>query len=88
MDLEKNIQQLFSNDQSDIDADKFLKRLHHTRAIKHRNKQRLTYGLSTLAVVLFVVVLSITQITTDTMNYNSDYFMGLINCFYILNIIY
>ncbi len=62
MNIEKEMQNLFSDDHSAIDADKFLDRLHSTRDRKVRNQQRLSYSISSFVVVLLVGLLSITQL--------------------------
>lgn len=76
MDLEKNIQNLFDDQPSEIDADNFLTKLHKTRETRLRNKQRLTYGVSTLAVVLLIGLISITQLTTNSLETNYDYHLS------------
>ena len=53
MDLERNIQNLFDGQPSEIDAENFLTKLHKTRETRLRNKQRLTYSVSSLVVVFF-----------------------------------
>ncbi len=65
MNIEKQIQSLFSDDSSTIDADNFLDRLHTTRERKIRNQQRLSYSISSLVVVLLVGILAITQLNNN-----------------------
>ena len=76
MDLEEKIQHLFTDQKSEIDADGFIKNLHHTREVKMRNKQRLAYGVLSLMVVLLVGIISITQLSTNTLNTNYDYYFS------------
>lgn len=75
MNIEKQFQNLFSNDSSTIDADNFLDKLHATREKKIRNQQRFSYGISSLAVVLLVGILAITQLknTATDIQYNQYY---------------
>lgn len=75
MDLEQNIQKLFDDQSSEIDADNFLAKLHKTREIRLRNKQRLAYGVSTLVVVMLVGIISITQFSTKSTPVNYDYYL-------------
>jgi len=77
MDLENKIQNLFNNQKKNIDADQFLIKLHHTREIRLRNKQRLSYGISTLAVVLIVGIISITQLKNSSTDANYEYYYSL-----------
>ena len=75
MNIEKKMQNLFSDDHSAIDGDKFLDRLHSTRDRRVRNQQRLTYGLSSLVVVLLVGLLSFNQLndSASAIQYNQYY---------------
>lgn len=74
MELEQKIQNLFTDHDADIDADTFITNLHQTREFRMRNKQRLTYGVSSLIVVLLVGVISITQLETNRLNPTFDYY--------------
>ncbi len=65
MNIEKQIQNMFSDDSSTIEADNFLDKLHATRERKIRNQQRFSYGLSSLVVVLLVGILAITQLNNN-----------------------
>ena len=76
MDLEQKIQQLYTDQKTEIDADGFIKNLHQTREIRNRNKQRLTYGISSLMVVLLVGIISITQLETNNINTSFDYYFS------------
>ncbi len=72
MNIEKQIQSLFFEDHSNIDASKFLAKLHATRERKIRNQQRFSYGVSSLVVVLLIGILAITQLnnTASDIQYN------------------
>ena len=74
MDLEQKIQHLFKEDNSEIDADQFLTNLHNTRETRLRNKQRLTYGVSSFIVILLIGFVSITQLNTNSIDMNYDYY--------------
>lgn len=74
MDIEQKIQHVFNEDHAEIDADKFLTNLHNTRETKLRNKQRLTYGVSSFIVILLVGFISITQLNTNSIDVNYDYY--------------
>lgn len=78
MDLEQKIQHLLNKNHAEIDADSFLTNLHKTRETRLQNRQRLTYGVSSLVVVLLVGLLSITQLNNNAIdtNYNSYYSSG------------
>jgi len=65
MNIEKKMQNLFSDDHSAIDADKFLDRLHSTRDRRIRNQQRLSYSISSFVIVLLVGLLSISQLNDN-----------------------
>ncbi len=75
MNIEKQIQNLFSEDQSHIDADNFLDKLHRTRENKFRKQQRFTYGISAMAIILIVSVFTFTQLnnTEPDIQYNQYY---------------
>jgi hypothetical protein len=68
MDIEKQIHKLISEDQLQLDSDKFLDKLHKTQSRKARNQQRITYIISSLIVVLLVGILSITQLNNTNSN--------------------
>jgi len=76
MDLERNIQNLFDDQPSEIDADNFLTKLHKTRETRLRNKQRITYGVSSLVVVMLVGIISITQLSNNSMPANYNYYLS------------
>ncbi len=65
MNIEKQIQSLFSDDSSTIDVSNFLDKLHTTQERKIRNQQRYSYGISSLVVVLLVGILAITQLNNN-----------------------
>ncbi len=65
MNIEKQIQSIFSDDSSTIDADDFLDKLHATRERRIRNQQRFSYGIFSLVVVLLVGILAITQLNNN-----------------------
>ena len=67
MNIEDKIQNLFTDENSSIDADKFMDNLHKTRERKLQNKQRLSYGISSLIVILLVGILSITQLSNNSL---------------------
>ena len=60
MNIEKQIQNLISEEHAVIDPDSFLDRLHSTRQKRNRNRQRLSYGISMSVIVLLVGVLAFT----------------------------
>ena len=62
MNIEKQIQNLISEEHTVIDPDSFLDRLHSTREKRNRNQQRLSYGISMSVIVLLVGVLAFTQL--------------------------
>ena len=63
MNIEKQIQNLISEEHTVIDPDSFLDRLHSTREKRNRNQQRLSYGISMSVIVLLVGVLAFTQLS-------------------------
>lgn len=65
MNIEKQIQNLFSDEHAVIDADNFLDRLHTTREKRIRNQQRLSYGISMSVIVVLVGVLAFTQLSNN-----------------------
>ena len=65
MNIEKQIQNLFSEEHADINPDSFLDRLHNTRERNIRNQQRLSYGISMSVIVLLVCVLAFTQLSNN-----------------------
>ena len=65
MNIEKQIQNLFSEEHADINPDSFLDRLHNTRERNIRNQQRLSYGISMSVIVLLVGVLAFTQLSNN-----------------------
>ena len=65
MNIEKRIQNLFSEEHADINPDSFLDRLHNTRERNTRNQQRLSYGISMSVIVLLVGVLAFTQLSNN-----------------------
>jgi hypothetical protein len=75
MNIEKQIQNLFSKDQNHIDADNFLDKLHSTRENKLRKQQRFAYGISAMAVILIIGLFTITQLRNDAsdIQYNQYY---------------
>ncbi len=76
MNIEKQIQSLFTDDYSSIDTDNFLDKLHATRERKIRNQQRFSYGVSSLVVVLLVGILAITQLNNNNYDIqNNRYFI-------------
>ncbi len=77
MNFEKQIQSIFSDDHSTIDSDNFLDKLHATQERKIRNQQRLSYGISSLLVVLIVGILAITQLNNNASDIQYyQYFVG------------
>lgn len=76
MNIEKQIQSLFTDDYSSIDTDNFLDKLHATRERKIRNQQRFSYGVSSLVVVLLIGILAITQLNNNNYDIqNNQYFI-------------
>ena len=65
MNIEKKIQNLFTEEHADINSDSFLDRLHNTREKRIRNQQRLSYGISMSVIVLLVGVLAFTQLSNN-----------------------
>ena len=65
MNIEKQIQNLFTEEHADINPDSFLDRLHNTREKRLRNQQRLSYGISMSVIVLLVGVLAFTQLSNN-----------------------
>ncbi len=65
MNIEKQIQNLFSEETAEINADRFLDRLYTTREKRIRNHQRLSYGISMSVIVLLVGVLAFTQLSNN-----------------------
>lgn len=63
MNIEKQIQNLISEEHAVIDPNSFLDRLHSTREKRNRNRQRLSYGISMSVIVLLVGVLAFTQLS-------------------------
>ena len=62
MNIEDKIKNLFTDEKSSINADNFMDNLHKIRERKLQNKQRLSYGISSLVVILLVGIVSITQL--------------------------
>ena len=65
MKIEKQIQNLFTEEHADINLDSFLDRLHNTREKRIRNQQRLSYGISMSVIVLLVGALAFTQLSNN-----------------------
>ncbi len=65
MNIEKQFQNLFSEEHADINPDSFIDRLHATREKRVRNQQRLSYGISMSVIVLLVGVLAFTQLSNN-----------------------
>ena len=65
MNIEKQIQNLFTEEHAVIDPDGFLDKLHNTREKRLRNQQRLSYGISMSVIVLLVGVLAFTQLSNN-----------------------
>ena len=68
MNIEDKIQNLFTDENSSIDADKFMDNLHKTRERKLQNRQRLSYGISSLVVIILVGIVSITQLSNNSLD--------------------
>jgi hypothetical protein len=66
MKIEKQLQNMFSDETTSPDADNFLDKLHSTRKKRARRTQRLTYSISALVVVLLVGALTITQLNNNS----------------------
>ncbi len=79
MNIEKQIQSLFSDDHSKIDAGNFLDKLHATQERKIRNKQQFYYGVSSLVVVLLVGILAITQLNNNSSDIRYNQYFTDIN---------
>ena len=65
MNIEKQIQNLFSEEHAVIDPDSFLDRLHNKREKRNQNQQRFSYGISMSVIVLLVGVLAFTQLNNS-----------------------
>ena len=65
MNIEKQIQNLFSEEHADINPDSFLDKLHNKREKVIRNQQRLSYGISISVIVLLVGVLAFSQLNNN-----------------------
>jgi len=65
MNIEKKIQNLFTEEHADINPASFLDRLHNTREKRIRNQQRLSYGISMSVIVLLVGALAFTQLSNN-----------------------
>ena len=68
MNIEDKIKKMVSNEDSSLNTEIFLDNLHSTRAKRTRRTKRITYGVSSLVVVLLVSVLSISQLRTNEKN--------------------
>jgi hypothetical protein len=66
MKIEKQLQNMFSDETTSPDADNFLDKLHSTRTQRARRTQRLTYSISALVVVLLVGALTLTQLNNNS----------------------
>ena len=75
MNIEKQIQILFTQDQNHLDADNFLDKLHSARENKLRKQQRFAYGISAMAVILIVGIFAFTQLRNNAsdIQYNQYY---------------
>jgi len=71
MNIEDKIQNLITKENTPIDADNFLDKLHNRREQKLRNRQRWTLGVSALIVVLLVGALSISQLWQSNYKINN-----------------
>jgi len=77
MNIEKQIQNLFSKEHADINSDSFLNRLHNTRERRLRNQQRFAYGISISVIVLLVGVLAFNQLSNDASSVQyEEYFIS------------
>ena len=65
MNIEKKIQNIFTEEHADINPDSFLDRLHNTREKRIRNQQRLSYGISMSVIILLVGALAFTQLSNN-----------------------
>jgi len=65
MNIEKKIQNIFTEEYADINPDSFLDRLHNTREKRIRNQQRLSYGISMSVIILLVGALAFTQLSNN-----------------------
>jgi len=65
MNIDEKIHKMFSHEETSLDAENFLENLHSTRKKRARRTQRLTYGVSSLVLLLLVGVLSISQLKTN-----------------------
>ncbi len=79
MNIEKQIQNLFFDDHSTIDAGNFLDKLHATRESRIRNQQRVSYGISSLVVVLLVGILAITQLDNNASDIQYNQYFADVN---------
>jgi len=75
MKIEKQIQNMFSDETTSPNADNFLDKLHSARKQRSRRSQKLTYGVSALVVVLLAGALTITQLNND--NYENQYYTDI-----------
>ena len=77
MNIEKQIQNLFSEEHANINPDSFLDRLHNTREKRIQNQQRLSYGISMSIIVLLVGVLAFTQLSNNASSVQyEEYFIS------------
>ena len=65
MNIEKKIQNIFTEEYADINPNSFLDRLHNTREKRIRNQQRLSYGISMSVIILLVGALAFTQLSNN-----------------------
>jgi len=77
MNIEKQIQNLFSEEHADINPDSFLDKLHNTREKRFRNQQRFVYGISMSVIVLLVGVLAFNQLSNNASSVQyEEYFIS------------
>jgi hypothetical protein len=69
MNIDDKIQKLFSLEETSLNTEKFIENLHSTQKRRVRRTQNITYGLSSLVVLLLVGIMSISQLTTNGNEY-------------------
>ncbi len=75
MNIENQIQNLFSEEPTSLNADRFLEKLHSKREKRIRYQQRLSYGITMSVIVLLVGVIAFTQLSNNASSIQYDEYL-------------
>ena len=75
MNIENQIQNLFSEEPTSLNANRFLEKLHSKREKRIRYQQRLSYGITMSVIVLLVGVIAFTQLSNNASSIQYDEYL-------------